>query len=443
MSKNILEELRPFFMSNQSIAFVYNRDMREPEYNENIPTACVGFDNEGNNIAFYMNKDFMENLSYDEKCFIFSHEALHVLFDHGKRGEDFLNSLPKNQGKRSRKLLNYAMDLCINHILAEQYFPIVYSIMDLPNHLVTFDNIEKQYKFPEPIPRDRDFIYYYNLLLEHMFSDEEKKKMQFSENGEDGFDFDGDFETFGDAVNNSKTSSGEKKVKKEIHDGNGSETETNHNKGKKHTTNANHSVKEVVTTYKKMNIQDAITRYVKNRNMSAIDFNRAPDVKYDWNKVNRRTIYVVKKDTSVPKRDVKYSHKKHRVLIYCDVSGSVESYTKKFINMVNYIDKEKCEILFHVWADSVSEVYYNDKGIAKWKDCGGGTNIQNVISHYKENFSDKKIDCVIVLTDGQYDDIKKAKKAVKDPTKWVFFMTEQDEASKNVFNKSTSVTIDW
>lgn len=434
---NIIAEIAPFLADNKSISYVYNRDMKAPQYTDSIPTACVGFDKEGNNTLFLMNKEFMDKLSYLEKCFVFAHEGLHVLFNHGKAGADFIASLPANQGKRSHKLLNYAMDLCINQILIDQYFTDSHYAMPVLKTLVTFDNFEE--KEGLVLQRGENFQYYYWKLYNHI------KDKSPSDDGTD-FGFDNEYETFSDVIDNEETSDAEKKHKEDIHKKGGSQTEKDFSKNSKSKSSGSDKPtgKEVVTQYKNMSIKDAIDRYVMHRNMSSEDKSKRPDVKYTWYGTNRRTVAVKMEKTTVAVRNTKYQNKKHKVLVYCDVSGSVAAYTEKFINLVNMIDTEKCDIVFKVWADSVSSVYYNKDNTAKWSNCGGGTNIKEVIADYNQNYIESKIDCVVVLTDGEYDAINDKKALVKNATKWVFFMVPgSDRSTNNVFKSSTSVTLNW
>lgn len=433
---DVLREIQPFLMQNASINFVYNRDMVTPTFEDpqRCPTAAVGFGRDGKNIEFIMNKEFMEKQNYFEKCFIFAHEALHVMFNHGSRGFEYLETLPPNQGKRSNKLLNYAMDICINEILMDQFFAGYLDDMPLLDTLVTLKNLKE--KEGLVLPKGKNFIFYYEEILKHIQQKINSGEMAL---GEGGFDLDGDYTSFGDQMGFDEK---DREAIEAAHKRSGSMTENSFSKNNsKSQGSGSASYKEVVTTYEKMSLKDALERFVIDQSMSKIDLKAKEKVSYNWYGADRRNVLNNSRKITNPIRSVKYHAMKSKVIIYCDVSGSVSNYTKKFINIVNSIDNQKCDVIFKVWADSVSDVYYNKDGVAKWKDCGGGTSIESVIGDYTANHSKEKVDCIVVLTDGEYTNI--TNKKMKDCEKWVFFMIPDTNGAKNVLPKSKSVTIDW
>lgn len=446
--RGMLAKVNPFLNKFPAYSYIYNSQMASldidttpPKYGvvkrngreENIifgryTTAAVCFTNNGKNIRFYFNKFFAEKLTEEEIQFVFAHEALHVLLNHGKKGDEFLKSLPEEQ--RSHSILNKAMDICINEILIETAFKDRFKYMyNLNDTLCTIRTIFERRGIA--VNRDENFKYYYMKILENIKDDE----------NDDDFTMFGDIqESYGGLPQESKENADEMSKGGGVDDDNVKEKMTG---GGFKESSGSEKFKEVVTQFKKMSLEDAITRYIKPRNMAMVDFTIAPKVKYEWHKTNRRFAMAKSKDTTVPNRSVKYTHKKMNVVVYCDVSGSVEAYTKRFLSIIDMIDNERVNVIPYVWADSVSEAVKIADDKFSWKACGGGTNIASVISHYTKNYSDDKIDSVVVLTDGEYRDISNMKLGRRfNHQKWVFLMTGSSQLS-NVFDKSVSVEIDW
>ena len=122
----------------------------KPVYSNAIPTACVGFNKEGNCIEFLINKKFWDKQSNHNKKFIIAHECLHVINSHGKRA-----------GKKMSNLANQAMDIVVNESLVK-YFKFNRKEIDPKTEYYWMDN-----SFdgdPEVLPWN-NFEYYYNRLL--------------------------------------------------------------------------------------------------------------------------------------------------------------------------------------------------------------------------------------------------------------------------------------
>lgn len=403
-------------------------------------TAYVGFDKkEGKNLSFKFNKHFAETLNSKEIAFVFAHESLHVLLDHGRRGNAFLKTLPI--GKRSRGVLNKAMDVCINEILMKEVFYDDLEYMPILKELCNLETIFYS-KGATHVQPDRDFIYYYNEII---------KLMEESEGEEPG---EGNV-VFGDAIFEDDDIDEIEDFLNDILDKAGNPDESNIKDilKKKSKSQGSGSVgyEEVVSRFEKMSMQEAVNRYVKPRNMSKIDMNSPAHIKYNWYKINRRTVGMGSNgygshsgSMSVPVRDVHTKNKKMKVVVYADVSGSVASYTEKFLGIINVIDTNISEVVPYVWADGVGLATFDAKSQKyKWKNVGGGTNIRAVLNHYTSEYEDDRVDSVIVLTDGGYEDIIKEKLGrYFDNTKWIFLMTEGQMPDK-ILDKSVSVEIDW
>lgn len=85
------------------------------EARNDVDTACT----DGNNV--YFSDSFLNELTPDERTFIFAHEIMHVAFDHIIRSK---NKDPMNW--------NIATDAVINQILKESGLPIIDGAIDFP-----------------------------------------------------------------------------------------------------------------------------------------------------------------------------------------------------------------------------------------------------------------------------------------------------------------------
>lgn len=83
-----------------------------------IATACT----DGKTI--YYNQDFLENLSFNERVFLLSHEILHIAFGH----------LARKEGK-DNFTWNLATDAVINQILKNENLPLLEGAVDMPDAL--------------------------------------------------------------------------------------------------------------------------------------------------------------------------------------------------------------------------------------------------------------------------------------------------------------------
>ena len=80
-----------------------------PKFNEDIPTAEVRLNKDSNEIEFHFNPEFYFKLSVDNLAFVFTHEMLHVAFQHIQRGI-------RHQIKDQQRWLrwNWAIDCIVN-----------------------------------------------------------------------------------------------------------------------------------------------------------------------------------------------------------------------------------------------------------------------------------------------------------------------------------------
>lgn len=115
-----------------------------------VPTAGVGLS--GINTVLYVNEEFMESLSMEERLAVIKHECIHLCFQHPMMGKSFFN----------HKLFNLAGDIEINQL-----------VQNLPKGAITLNT------FPElNLPPRAGSKKYYELLQQNLNSNKPNKLLQ-------------------------------------------------------------------------------------------------------------------------------------------------------------------------------------------------------------------------------------------------------------------------
>lgn len=446
----ILNEISGYLHRTSSMMFTLAQAYIVPRWNDSISTACVGWGDDSKEwIVFDFNRKFWESLTHSEKCFLFTHEVLHILLFHGISGKEFFDKLPEDQ--KSYEILNKVQDICINEMILEQYITDV-PLAAMPQisngcfiHTVFPDNIDE-------IKRDKSFEYYYLKYLE----------LHGNSSNDNGIVFDIQLDLSGlsneeiskiaDKVGNilgiegSVSQSGEDEEK----EGAGKDIEalakTIAQVLKEELTQLNHgyalgqtvsnSVVDAATDYSKYNLED----YLNLISKTSMQKSPKPQIKNTWYGLNRRNSNIGK-DIHIPVKNTISKSKKHRVIFYCDVSGSCSSITEKFLSMIDKIDESKYEKIIHVFASRVQKCTKSAIGF-EYSYAGGGTDIREVLKHYDSNFfkEHSKVDCVIVLTDGEYVDISNESNNLF--SKWhFFFVNAREKHTHNLPEKSKRYVI--
>ena len=416
----IVMDVYALLKHKSSIMYEVTQDLVQPTFNETIDTAQVSFsvDDEDVNVSFEFSPKFWESLNVNEKFFVFAHEVLHVLFFHGSRGKKFMESLPRDQRSRSR--LNTAMDICINELVVREYVDVPMSSLPVLKDMMCniancFPNRQSE------ILRGKSFEYYYMELLQ-----------ESSENDIPSFDLhefleglsDEQLEKLDDAVK-SVSSLGDLEKTLES-DRLPTETQS-YSEGDSAT--GPHSYKLETPQQK---LEKHLDLFIASKFGGREPF---PKYKNIWHKKSRRMTGVsYGNELYVPyKEQIPIKKGKHKLVVYADVSGSVASKSKMFMNLVGGLSESKFDVDIYAFASNVAKAQKKD-GRITYSGAGGGTEIYKVIRHYKSNYATERPDATLVLTDGLYRSIK----SLTDDffADWVFFLTanrkNHPSASKSI-----------
>ena len=155
-------------------------------FSDKLPTAGVLFNKRGDCVDMILNPEFWNSLNFIKKCFVLSHECMHIALDHGSRAKDIRKT------KRIARLINIAQDIVINHALVERYGfyrddidPILPLYDKKGNPIIdekTGEHVEgRKYCWVDTIfpdvadmPTDENYEYYYVRLKEKSDRDQEK-----------------------------------------------------------------------------------------------------------------------------------------------------------------------------------------------------------------------------------------------------------------------------
>lgn len=382
---------------------------------KSLPTACIAFDQRGQETAFLWNSAYFEYLQPYERAFIAGHEMLHVIFDHGKR----------MLAQRYNELSNMAMDVVVNHTLCEKFGFDRTKIRNWEN-LCWVDTCFPEEKFGI-IPNDKSYEYYYNLMVENTNIVEIKILVDchgVGDNSDSGGNPGGEGcqETekysFNDHESIGKDLS--KYLSHEDFDKTIKDSMNDHGHQPASGQQAGRGIGQwmSLTPPKKLRVnkkwEDVIKKWKKKT------------LVYDTNdfesfiKENRRFMEFLGDDddlalaTDVETEDWFYDKRAVNIWFYLDVSGSCISFKDRFFHASQTLDKNKFKVKLFSFDTAIREVDLVKKNI-----YGGGGTAFNIIEDHILSNSDEYPDVVFVITDGHGNNV-----APRFPERWHWFLTE-------------------
>lgn len=422
-------------------AALYN--LTNVSYSDEVPTACITFDKEGNTLEMLVNPDFWDGLCDDAKTFVVLHELYHVVYDHGKRiialGGDF-------------KIGNIASDIVINHHIHEK----------VGLHREGFDWkpycwVETCFPDEKNVPTDKSFEYYYNKLAQRNQLNEDTKLLGSHGNGEKQ-----------KSENNQEGNSGEKAGKKASKGANGGgsgssiaeEFDPGHfSEAFKNIMEQNPEVAEKITespdfaefgegikkhipkaaplghgnkgTQVQFKPTDEKPSFKKLMKMLIPKKKDKKDDDYEvWVGTHRRYTSFLKQNTNMVLPNIKeeetFSGKdKKEVWIFMDSSGSCHDMFDTFSNIVVSLLKEKqvnCRAF--AFGDDCEEVDVKKHDISFYSGNDGGFDcIEQKILEIIKKEKIKYPDNVVVLSDGGVD--FRLKNRIQKPKNWVLLIDNE------------------
>lgn len=433
-TNEVTSSISSYIMNFNSLFYNFVNKMVQPCFSDEIETACVQFHKDDYNlcIKFLINQNFWNSLNYNEKCFLFTHESLHVIFNHGYNGNKFIESL--NKENRSYQLLNVAMDICINHIIMDSFMKSI-PLISMP-FIKEGCFIETIFKKEDinSIERGRSFEYYYMKYLELYGKDIDKLTLDEHDfNIENGNEVLGEItpkeirDEINKLLNNESCDSDNKNSFEEILN---NITQKNENKENDYFIDKGNKREINIKIDKKYDLSSLLKLCLSKKSVNV----KNKKSKYIWHGTNRRIDSILKNSNLIVPTVGKHKneHDKSRVCVFLDFSDSCENYSNKFFNLINNLPKNKYEIKLFFFASEVQEFVLNKSNLKNVLfDIGYGTNIRSVINKIDEMRKIGKLfDYTFILTDGQYEDISHM-----EYKNCIFFLTE-DSFKGNIFKGS-------
>lgn len=361
----------------------------KPNFTQEIPTAAVTFNKDGEFLQFIFNPKFWDGLNNYERAFVISHESLHVFLNHGVR---FLELVPQ--------LANMAADVVINEMLVNRFGFDREKISNYENYCW----IDTVFKDEVNIEQDESFEYYYSKLSDNIETIKIGSNIKILD----------DHSGLGDISNNVKKvfekiskglSEHEKLSSLEFDKNQDDKTKNEYKQAGLHPgTNA----KTITVTVKpKKKWETVIKNWVK----------RSADQDDElWNKRSRRITLLDNK--MILPVDVEEDIKRDKIHIWFfqDTSGSCTDLAERFFKAAKSIPKNKFQVQMFCFD---TQVYKTDLESGKLYGFGGTSFscINSFVIKHERDFNIKP-HAIFVITDGYGDDIKP-----KNPEKWHWFLS--------------------
>lgn len=411
----IEKDIKYFIKEHSYLFYTFLNDMVEPEFSLETETACVVFNNDNKNFKFLINELFWESLNFFSKSFLISHEIMHVLLKHGKRGQQFLNSIDEKD--KSQDLLNVAMDISINELLlVELEFSM--ELLNFPNSGCFVETVFSQSDIDSrSIVKDESFDYYYRMYL-----DLYKLKTPPPTFDDHSTQVQSGDESMKEPSNSDYTnvdSESDDEVNSLIDSFLDSEGENDSNFFSKEEK-INESEETISISKKEKSLEDFFKISIKTSSKMKTKLSK----KHVWHGYNRRLSPILSSidpKLSIPSI-MNQSNKvngKHKILIYLDTSYSCFDDSERLLTMAANLPEKTFEIHLFSFSGRVKEIPKSNDGRYTLSNRGG-TNIMAVCNHALELFKHSKFDAIFVLTDAEFLPLKTSD--LVEFKKWFFFI---------------------
>jgi hypothetical protein len=363
--------------------------MGRPVFTDEIETAAVRFTSDsGEFVEFMFNPDYWKNLTPYERLFVISHEALHVVLNHGVR---------TGQGKDGPRI-NAALDVVVNHLLVNSFGFDRKRIRD-EDVLCWTDTIFKEMPDVATIPTDESFEFYYQMIPESLTMDV--------------FPLD-DHSRLGKSASkiidklNNRLSPEEKEIIKNV-------VEKHFEEDSDNRSASGHgcwSFVKVEHVKPKKKWETVILKWSLKYMKNGLDEHE------QWAKIARR-FELLPNDICLPSEMEEDSKDFDRIPLhlYLDTSGSCIKYKERFFRAALSLPKEKFAVRLFCFDTRVQETTLASRKVYG----GGGTafdiierNIQKIIKSEKTAYPEG----VFLITDGRGSSVNP-----EFPKRWHWFLT--------------------
>jgi len=364
---------------------------------DDLPTAAITFDEQGNHLNLLINEDFWNFLNEDTKLFLICHEILHILLEHGYRFSEYI-------GTPEFSNMNIAADVVINEMLINSFS---FKKFDLNSELSEkgcwLDTVFKDDKKCLPnqsteyyfnrLPKDKENKYF-ALDSHRVLTPEQQQQMK------DLIDASGVLDKLDESFTNKLPANADTQNLKNTSAGKGT--------GSWLTVNA--------LTKKKYKWETVIKKWESQFNKETINTLER------WERVTPRYSQLISNEISLPTEnwildDFKDNHKID-VWFFLDTSGSCIVLKDRFFTAARSLNPSKFNIRLFCFDTSVVEIDIKQNKVYG----GGGTSfsiIENKIQNIIKSEKVKYPKAVWLITDGYGDTVKPEK-----PERWYWFLSD-------------------
>lgn len=400
-------------------------EMGKPQFDPSVETAAVAFDREkGEFFAFLFAPEFWYTLDDYERSFIISHEALHIILNHGYRTLNTIN----------KEMCNVALDVVVNHTLVNNFG------FDRSRLCNTGKGCWVDTVWPnENVPENKSFEFYYGKLIkEAMESGRVKKIGGGGGSGEESGDglpstFDDHsglheagkhLEDIFDELNES-LSAEDKKTLSDFFDKHFQNDDSNSILGRSATGEGSWFFMPKPKVKEKKKWETVIKKW-------SLKYRKSDDDCIEqWARMNRRHS-MLPRDMFLPSEMDDESKKEDMIEVYFfqDTSGSCKSYAPRFFKAAHSLPKKRFKVRAFCFDTRVVEINLSEGKIYG----GGGTSFDIIESRIqsimkKENTEYPK--AVFMITDGYGNDVRP-----QLPQNWYIFLTNDSQRSRLNFPKN-------
>jgi hypothetical protein len=385
--------------------------MGKPIFNDQIETAAVQFDENGEFIWFHFNPHFWKRLQFKDKLFVICHEALHIVLNHGVRTRDC--------GRKNSQAVNVALDVVVNHTLVNNFGFNKAEIEGWQDYCW----VDTVFKDKKPLPPENEQYEFYYNLFEKVYGDGGPGD---GENGGPGLVDDhemmgegsGDWSKVIDELNEGLSQEEKESLKSTVnkHFQQPPPKDPKKNQKAGSGTGGQWVFTNVGRVKKKQKWETVIKKWSRKY---LIDKDK--DIE-QWARVNRRMNMLPSNmflPTEMEVEDEDKEKTRIDVWFYLDTSGSCWGLKDRFFAAALSLPTEKFNVRLFCFDTTVQETTLESRKVYG----GGGTSFSILEAEIQKEINQGKItkypEAVFVITDGYGNNIKPEK-----PEKWYWFITE-------------------
>jgi len=394
-----------------------------------IPTACIKWDKQYDRATFYFNGEFWDSLDHYSRTWVICHEMLHIILNHGVRGENL----------KYPKIANCAMDIVINHLTVNQFGFVREQI----NNAMMFDWVDTVFPPEEDVPDNKHVEWYYEKLVKDavkivtslvddhgQFGGGEGKESEGKGKGEE--EKDNGFSDIIDELDDALSDQDKEKLKDMI------ESHFQPPEGEEVEGGEKGGEGRGIGSGGRWSFPDWMAaKVVQKRKWEEVIFEWAkkyykPDLRgvERWGRPHRRLTDVrrFQPDIHLPcEIDVeRLQEEEHMidVFFFLDTSGSCSGLEERFWNAARSLPDDKFTVHLYTFNDAVYPVDVDTGRM----NIGGGTSF-DILENYVQqeianNVADGYPEAVFVITDGLGNQIQP-----EEPKKWYWFLTNSGNTS--------------